>query len=425
MAENNNPSKAEFLDYIKDHKDEVSLDTDDGTKVLYEICSMHKKLPLADRNWDELAGMLALGEGIGGEWLRSWTKERQRRDGTLPRNIRLNIPSDRNDAILPEEEPSIEDLRTEKKAVYEERQRLRDTYNANRRLMREESRVDLLKELMAEAADKAPEIPDVKYNGTGAKEENEGILMLGDFHIGDEIHNFYNNYDSETAARRLGKVVNTVVLQCSLDKVGVLNVVNLGDLINGLIHTSARLEQEMDVTKQIMFAADLLAKTLIALKAAAPRIVYRSCLDNHSRAMADLHESIENENFSRLIDFYLRARLAGSGIEFADDNLSPDIGKFDLANGKKVIFVHGHLDSPSKIFQTMVGATHEYVDYCLMGHYHSPAYREEDGCRIITNGSLCGTEQYAYGKRYFGKASQTLLIFQGNDLHIDIIDCDL
>lgn len=53
MAENNNPSKAEFLDYIKDHKDEVSLDTDDGTKVLYEICSMHKKLPLADRNWDE------------------------------------------------------------------------------------------------------------------------------------------------------------------------------------------------------------------------------------------------------------------------------------------------------------------------------------------------------------------------------------
>ena len=62
---------------------------------------MHKKLPLASRNWDELAGVLALGEGIGGEWLRSWTKERQRRDGTLPRNIRLNIPSDRNDSVLP------------------------------------------------------------------------------------------------------------------------------------------------------------------------------------------------------------------------------------------------------------------------------------------------------------------------------------
>lgn len=425
MAENSNPSKQEFLDYVKGRKDDVDLDTEEGQKALYDICSMHKKLPLADRNWDELAGMLALGEGIGGEWIRSWIKERQRRDGTLPRNVRLNIPSDRNASPLPEKEPTIEDLEAEKQSVYEERQRLRDTYNAKRRLMRESSRLDMMKELMSDIADKMGDVPDVVYKGDGGKPDVEGIVMLSDFHIGDEIHNFYNDYDSETAAKRLGKVVSDTVAECKADGVRTLNVVNLGDLINGIIHTSARLEQEMDVTQQIITASGLLAKALAGLKAAAPRIVYRSCIDNHSRAMADLHESIENENFSKVIDFYLRAKLADSGIEFADDNLDPDIGRFTLANGKKVIFVHGHRDDPSRIFRNMVGATHEYIDYCLIGHFHSPAYREEDGCRIITNGALCGTEQYAFSKRYFGKASQTLLIFDGDNLKMDVIGCDI
>ena len=83
----------------------------------------------------------------------------------------------------------------------------------------------------------------------------------------------------------------------------------LGDFIHGTIHTSARLEQQMNVVEQIMLASEVLADCLNKLKAAAPHIIVCSCTDNHSRALPDLHESIEAENFGKLITFYLEAEL--------------------------------------------------------------------------------------------------------------------
>ena len=45
--------------------------------------------------------------------------------------------------------------------------------------------------------------------------------------------------------------------------------------------------------------------------------------------------------------------------------------------------------------------------------------KEFQGCRVIVSGSIVGTEQYAFSKRLFSKASQTLLIFEDENL-IDI-----
>ena len=40
------------------------------------------------------------------------------------------------------------------------------------------------------------------------------------------------------------------------------------------------------------------------------------------------------------------------------------------------------------------------------------------GAKVIVNGSVCGTEQYAFSKRLFGDPEQTLMIFDG----INVID---
>ena len=39
-----------------------------------------------------------------------------------------------------------------------------------------------------------------------------------------------------------------------------------------------------------------------------------------------------------------------------------------------------------------------------------------NGLKVIVNGSIVGTEQYALSKRLFSEPSQTLLIFNGNNL---------
>ena len=95
---------------------------------------------------------------------------------------------------------------------------------------------------------------------------------------------------------------------------------------------------------------------------------------------------------------------------------------FELLNGKKFVFAHGHLENLNSCWQNIVGGTRQYIDYIAMGHYHCEKAKSFQGAKVYVNGSIVGTEQYALGKRLFSKPSQTLLIFDefGNELNISI-----
>jgi predicted phosphodiesterase len=425
MSDSDQKLKDEFLKYVEDQKEEIDFDTDEGKDIVYDICLRHKALPVGKRNWNELAGLLALGEDRGGEWLRCWMKQRQRENGALPRNPRIAIPSDLSDNPDDHTDMTKEEMAQQRQDLYIERQKTRDVYNAYRRSLRSETRVQEFKELIQESAQKAKTLPNVNCDFDEKNSKNEAILMISDFHIGDKIDNFYNKYNAEIAIRRFSHVIGETIEKCKRNHVEKLNVVNLGDLVAGIIHISSRLEQEENVSDQVLIASKMLSEGLNELQKAAPIVTYRSCLDNHGRMSPDIHQNIEEENFGKIIDFYLEARLEGSKIQIIHDNLSDDIGRIVLDNNKKVLFVHGNRDYPDSAFKNMVGATQEYIDYILMAHRHSPAYHEDNGCRIITNGCLCGSTLYADSKRFYGKASQTLLVFEGNDLITNIIECDL
>ena len=147
------------------------------------------------------------------------------------------------------------------------------------------------------------------------------------------------------------------------------------------------------------------------MQAAAPEVVYRSCSDNHARVSANKVESIASENFGRLIDFYLKAALVGTKIQFAEDNLDYGLGRFILDNGKVCMFAHGHQDILNQVWQGYIGASKEFVDYIFMGHLHNAKLKSYQGTKVIVNGSICGTEQYALSKRLFGDAEQILMVF--------------
>jgi hypothetical protein len=199
----------------------------------------------------------------------------------------------------------------------------------------------------------------------------------------------------------------------------------MGDMIHGIIHTNARIEVGLVVTEQIMKAAELIAQALNRLQESAPEVIYRSVVDNHSRAMANKEEHIEKENFNKIIDWFVEERLKHTKIKFIHDNLDDGLGTFTLINGKTVVFAHGHQDSINNVFQNFIGATNKFVDFALLSHYHNEKVKAYQGLRVFVNGSIVGTEQYALSKRYFNKPSQKLLVFEGNDI-IDIsIELDI
>ena len=308
---------------------------------------------------------------------------------------------------------------------YASKYKAREWYNAYRRNIREEVRIDNLKEEIQLAVSKVNKLPDVVSDITipnMGENKKEAILLFSDLHIGVECDNYYNKYNSQVAAERLNQLVTNVIEYCQINHVSKLHFLNIGDAIHGTIHTNARIEQQMDVAEQIMTAAEYISQVLNALTGLNIEITYRSVYDNHSRAIADKNQHIEKEQFSRIIDWYVEERLKDKPIQFIKDNIDGGIGKFKIFD-RNIVFAHGHQDGRNSVYQNFIGLTKEWIDYICLAHYHNPAEKEYQGCKVFINGSIVGTEQYAFGRRLFSKPSQKLLIF--NEQNKNVIDIDI
>lgn len=385
-------TKEELYNYIDELEKPYSEDT------LLDIGIKFRQLPLKDRSWKELVDYLDIDRSANG--FRQW----------IYRNEKANecASIERECTAIDEDSNYVDE--------YKNITRNRDILNSYRRLIRDEARVDSLKDAVKETVSHLNSLPDMSYEidyTYGENEyKNEAVMLVSDMHIGVEIDNCFNKYNHLIAEKRLEKYVNETIKYCSKMNVYRLNIINLGDLIHGLIHTTGRIEEEFDVMQQVMTAAELLAKALNALQMAAPEVVYRSVTDNHSRALANYKENIEKENFYRIIDWYIEERLKGSRIIFDKEcNLDPSFAYFKLLNGQTCCAAHGHLDNINTSIQNFSGLTRQVIDNVFLAHYHDEKVKNFQGSTVFVNGSIVGPEQYALSKRLFNYATQKLIIY--------------
>lgn len=408
-------TQTEFLELLNKY-DEEHLSEDD----LFEIGVAHKELPLGMKNWSKLNEQLGMPFTTG-ENYRCWVKQRLARVGELPKNVKM-LSNKTVDELSQEE--ITDELEEQMRDLYKQQVKTRDAMNAMRRVLREEARLEDFKSLMKESVKDITKLPVVKYEGV-VDDEIEAVLLLSDLHIGVEINNYYNKYNLTIARKRVQKLVQDVIRYCNNNNVKKLNVLGLGDYCQGHIHTSARLEQQMDVVEQIMCASEILADALNKLQAAAPEVLYYSVTDNHSRMTPSLHESIEAENYGKLITFYLKERLKDTSIIFADNSLDQELGLLQLHTGEYCVFSHGHHDNITSMFQNMTAYTGKVISYAFVGHYHCEKVKTFNNFKVYVNGSIVGVDQYAFSRRLFGKPSQTLLIFDGDNVMHHSINLDI
>ena len=426
-------TKEEFWKYVDGFGKKPGEFTDEEKE---EICLKGKtELSAKDKVgfWGELAAKFGVNPGNShkkGESLRSWLKGRLAKRGELPKTIRM-LDGKVIDGADAKALASI--VAEQKRDLYMAQTLARDAMNEYRDDLRKEARSQMLIKAMKEVADKRQPIQFVPYERTdGDLPFREAVLVISDMHIGMCINSFCNVYNADIAAKRMAKLVSDVCAECGRFNVETLHVLDLGDAIHGLIHNSSRLSQEYDVAEQVMIAQELMAEALARLASAVPKVTYRSCLDNHSRMMANYKDSKDTENFGRLIHHYLKARLRGiPSISFPEDNLDPSLGLLKLGNGEGILFAHGHLDNPTQAVQEISGIVSSMpgaptkVSYFILGHYHSEKMKSYQGCRVIVNGSFCGTDEFALSKRLFSSPSQTLLVFNGQNLVEERIGLDI
>ena len=310
--------------------------------------------------------------------------------------------------------------------LQKEKVKISDERNQNRAYVRRLAREDTLKEIALEAVKNLSNKKLLPTYDKPLKVNNnkEAILLLSDWHYGFDFVNPWNKYNPEIAKKRISKLLSETIRFCKEQDVTNINILNLADLIAGRIHLTIRLESRIDVITQIMEVSEILAEFLNELTRYF-NVNYYSCTDNHSRIEPDKTQSLDLESLCRITDWFLKWRL-GNSVEFHDNQFGEDIITLNVLN-HNILGVHGDRDKQNSVIEKMTLLTRKSYDLTCTAHLHHFSADEHTGTRLVSNGSLMGTDSYAKNLRLYSKPSQTLIIATPENVCdiIHIIDLDI
>ena len=158
---------------------------------------------------------------------------------------------------------AIKDLENLRDEIYKERCRLQDIQREKRNDLRVEARFENLLEVVKDNIGFMPtyEIKDFKPINKN-QDKKYAVLQLSDWHCGALVDNQFNYYNVDTMVDRATKVRNNALEYCKLHNVTDLVIEINGDMVNGAIHVSSRVESEEGVIQQVITVTDVLAKLI-------------------------------------------------------------------------------------------------------------------------------------------------------------------
>lgn len=311
----------------------------------------------------------------------------------------------------------LADLDAKRIELLKERQKFFDQRREYKKLVSTDGRVEHLYDTLAEAARNlggtvAP-LDFHKYGDTDCSSDNEAVLVFGDWHYGMVTNNSFNKYNTEICKLRVARTVERVIKRLMLHDCVRLHVVVLGDLFHGSIHTSARVASEELVCEQIMEVSEILAQAVNELSRYVRETLVYITYGNHGRTIQNKNDSIHRDNLERVIPWWLEQRLKGDeSVRIVEDTGTEFL--FVNAAGHDLCASHGDLDSVktaprllTTLFYKQYGRD---VEYILLGDKHHRESFEEMGVTAVICGALCGSDDYANGKRLYSTPSQLLLI---------------
>src|SRR5699024_1946320 len=321
---------------------------------------------------------------------------------------------------LQEENPSglntleLQEIQDEKLELQKEKLKFRDQKrefnNKLRRLARLEHLEDYLKEVTEELEPVSLPVEQQQENNG-----SEAMVVLSDWHLGMVIDSQFNKFNEDIARYRINKVKQKTIDKVKKENVETLHIANLGDLIHGSIHVSTKIQSEEDVIQQIIRVSEYLKDFIGEFLELGINVKYYNVVGNHGRTESNKKDiaGIE-ENFEKLtltiLDSTFNKYLNYNSIGCQDGLINIQI------KNKDIILAHGDYDKGNGIIAKLPQLYGKVFDYVITGHLHRESIKDYGKTTHITNGSLCGSDDYAIQMRLGGKPSQKILIFNDEGL---------
>ena len=325
--------------------------------------------------------------------------------------------------------PSKDDLSFEiaeqTRELQKERQRYFDQRREYKKMLSAEGRREHLETALAIAAGKLGEtvgriFPDASVIDYLASLEagSEAVLVFSDWHYGMVADNVFNKYNTKICAERVEHVVHEAVNRILLHRCSKLHIVVLGDVVHGVIHTSARVASEELAADQLMQVSEILAQAIEYLSQFVEQTFVYTTYGNHARTIQNKKDSVHRDNMERIVPWWLTQRFKDrENIVIMPESENEFL--FIESCGHQFVAAHGDLDSVktsprllATLFQKKYGID---VEYILLGDKHHRESFDEVDITAMICGSLCGTDDYANSKRLYSRPEQLLLIVNEED----------
>ena len=295
--------------------------------------------------------------------------------------------------------------------IRKEKVKLQDLKTQVNKQIRELARKNNLEEILEDKLDELnmqPKMINDEYKQR-VTSNRDMLMLISDIHYGIKTTNAMSPYDSDICKLKMNYLVDKTIAFSLENDIDKLYVMILGDEISGLIHNTTRLEQREDVISQVLGVSELLYESIMKLAKNLPFVIVGLAQGNHSRVMADKKDSLEQENFTRLVKEFLRLRLENvSNVVLLENEFDEGIIEINI-KGYNVIGLHGQNDRLNNLSR-LIEMFDKKIDYVCLGHYHQSKEFENNKTEVIVNGCFSG-DDYAKRLRLYNKPIQKLLLF--------------
>ena len=350
---------------------------------------------------------------LGEEYRDTYSDEYVRRASTFFKIFLEKMDDTDFDTVSSDaDEDYLQSLQETKESIYKERCKLQDALREKRGLLREEARFENLCESLKDGLSVLKPLDLEQGWAIGEEAESKtAILCLSDWHCGAKIDNQFNYYDIEEMKHRASIITEKAISYCCDHAVTDLVVEVNGDMLDGCIHISSRVEQEEGVVQQVLIVSEALSEVLNKLSPWFRTVKVYCTLGNHGRLTSNKKDSITKENFEMLIPAFIKERLKDVENITIIDSKGLDFLSYNI-NDKVICMAHGQNDSLTKVVEDFSKIFKKVPDEIHLGHTH--AYKDVDNCNVFVNvnGSLIGPDDYALSIRKVNEPAQNLIIYE-------------
>ena len=318
-----------------------------------------------------------------------------------------------NRAKFEDADAMLQELEDKRRAFEREKIKFQDERNAwqrqNRGVARMEEKLDYLERLIREGSEYKTSSNKIKF----VPDDRDILICISDVHMGlCTGDNVMGKYNPEIAEEFFDNYLNQVDDIIKTHKVRYAYIALLGDEVNGIIHSTIRLENSENIVEQIQAVSELTARFIYEISKRVTRVFVNDVGGNHSR-VGKKEDVLRTERLDQLVLWFAKAKLANvENVEFMDHcKYDPTIGYFNIC-GLHFLLCHGDYDTnDASGVQKLVMMIGEIPYAIVMGHRHSTAYSEVSGVKVIQSGTFATSgSDYCIQKRLTGGPSQAVAV---------------